>query len=81
MCSHSVRCVAGQAVQHESAALHVTGKALYTDDLPERRDTVHVALGLAQQANAPITRLDLSAVRAAPGVVDVVTLADVLGEI
>lgn len=80
MCSHSVRHVAGQAIQHESAALHVTGKALYTDDLPERRDTVHVALGLAQQANAPITRLDLSAVRAAPGVVDVVTLNDVPGK-
>ena len=32
----------GQAIPHESAALHVTGEALYTDDLVMRtRDVLH----------------------------------------
>lgn len=80
MCSHSARRVAGQAVNHESATLHVTGRALYTDDLPERRDTLHAVMGLAQKANAPVLNMDLSAVRAAPGVIDVITLDDVPGK-
>jgi xanthine dehydrogenase large subunit len=32
----------GLAIPHESAALHVTGKALYTDDLVVRtKDVLH----------------------------------------
>src|SRR5690625_1353424 len=74
------RHAAGQPVPHESADLHVTGRALYTDDIPEQRDTLHAVMGLSQQANARILDIDLSAVRAASGVVSVVTLADVPGK-
>ncbi len=69
----------GQGHAHESAHLHVSGAALYTDDLPELAGTLHVALGLATRAHARVTALDLTAVRAAPGVVDVLTAADIPG--
>jgi len=70
----------GVALPHESAELHVSGEAAYTDDLPELAGTLHVALGLSRHAHARIVSLDLEAVRAAPGVVAVLTAADIPGE-
>ena len=32
---------------HESAHLHVSGEAIYVDDLPELARTAHAALGLS----------------------------------
>ena len=71
---------AGAALPHESAALHVSGEATYTDDIPEARGTLHAALGLSRHAHARIVSLDLDAVRAAPGVVAVLTAEDIPGE-
>ena len=34
----------GQDIIHESATLHVTGTATYTDDIPELRGTLYAAL-------------------------------------
>ena len=34
----------GTSLPHESAALHVSGEATYTDDLPELHGTLHAAL-------------------------------------
>ena len=65
---------------HESAELHVGGEALYTDDIPELTNTLHCALGLSQRAHANIASIDLTAVREAPGVVDVFTADDIPGE-
>lgn len=70
----------GQSLAHESARMHVTGEAQYTDDLPEQHGTLHAALGLARRAHARIISMDLSKVRTAPGVVAVVSLDDVPGE-
>jgi len=70
----------GVARPHESAELHVSGEAAYTDDLPEFAGTLHVALGLSRHAHARIVSLDLEAVRAAPGVVAALTAADIPGE-
>ena len=67
-------------VPHESAELHVAGEATYTDDIPELAGTLHCALGLSQKAHANITSLDLDGVRAAPGVVAVLTAADIPGK-
>ena len=64
---------------HESAELHVSGEAIYTDDLPELAGTLHCALGLSQRAHANIASMDISAVRSSPGVVDVITAADIPG--
>ncbi|WP_399680924.1 xanthine dehydrogenase molybdopterin binding subunit [Xenophilus sp.] len=64
---------------HESAHLHVAGEATYTDDLPELAGTLHCALGLSPVAAGRLTALDLDAIRAMPGVVEVLTAADVPG--
>jgi xanthine dehydrogenase large subunit len=67
------------AVPHDSAAKHVAGEALYIDDLPEPAGTLHAAVGLSAHAHAEIVRMDLDPVRAAPGVVAVVSAQDVPG--
>lgn len=65
-----------EATAHDSALAHVTGRALYVDDLVEPRGCLHLALGLADRARARILELDLEAVRTAPGVVLVLTAED-----
>lgn len=64
---------------HESAQLHVSGEAVYVDDIPELNGTLHCAPGTSMQAHARITRIDLTAVRTAPGVVAVFTAQDIPG--
>ncbi len=66
--------------RHDSAHKHVTGTAVYIDDMTEPAGLLHGCLGLSTVAHGRITRMDLSAVRAAPGVVDVLTAKDVPGE-
>ena len=70
---------AGAAIAHDSAAGHVSGRALYIDDRREPAGTVHVAPGYANAARGVITRLDLDKVRAGPGVLAVLTAADIPG--
>ncbi len=70
----------GVALRHESAHLHVAGEAAYVDDILEARGTLHAAFGLSARAHARIRELDLAPVRAAPGVVAVLTAADIPGE-
>ncbi|HSV39023.1 MAG TPA: molybdopterin cofactor-binding domain-containing protein [Nocardioidaceae bacterium] len=70
----------GQAIPHESAALHVTGEALYTDDLVARtKDVLHAWPVQAPHAHARITRVDPAPAYAVEGVVRVLTKADVPG--
>ena len=61
---------------HDSAPLHVTGQARYVDDIPVPSGTLHLCFGLSSIAAGRITAMDLSAVRAAPGVVTVITAND-----
>ena len=70
----------GEPVRHESAHLHVSGEAAYTDDILEAHGTLHAAFGLSQRAHARLKAMDLAAVRAAPGVVAVITAADIPGK-
>ncbi|MEM7694878.1 MAG: xanthine dehydrogenase molybdopterin binding subunit [Pseudomonadota bacterium] len=67
------------SARHDSAHKHVSGTAIYTDDIAEPRDLCHVQLGLAGFARGRV-RADLSAVRGAPGVIAVLTGDDVPGE-
>jgi len=69
----------GVALPHESALLHVSGTAAYTDDLPEAAGTLHAAPGLSGVAHGRLVAIDLSAVRAAPGVRAVIVAADIPG--
>ena len=64
---------------HESAHLHVSGRATYTDDIPVVAGTLHAALGLSQKAHARIVSMDFAKVRATPGVVAVLTAEDIPG--
>ncbi|MDR7222167.1 xanthine dehydrogenase molybdopterin binding subunit [Aminobacter aminovorans] len=66
--------------RHDSAHKHVAGEAVYIDDMPEPAGTLHIGLGLSNVAHGTLKSVDLAAVRAAPGVVDVLTYADVPGE-
>ncbi|MFV5215555.1 xanthine dehydrogenase molybdopterin binding subunit [Azonexus caeni] len=70
----------GRPLPHESARLHVSGRAHYIDDLPEAAGTLHAAPGLSTVARGRIRSMDLSAVRACPGVRAVLTAADIPGE-
>jgi len=65
---------------HDSARLHVRGAATYVDDIREPEGTLHVAIGMADKASGALRGLDLAAVRAAEGVVAVLTAADIPGK-
>ena len=61
---------------HDAAKLHVTGAARYVDDIPVPAACLSLAFGLSAVAAGRISTMDLDAVRAAPGVVAVMTGAD-----
>ena len=69
----------GVSRPHESAHLHVAGTATYTDDIPELAGTLHAALGLSTHAHARLQSIALDKVRAAPGVMAVLTADDIPG--
>ncbi len=72
--------VVGQTMPHESAALHVTGAALYTDDLyPRTKDVLHAYPVQAPHTHARVTALRVDPAYAVPGVVRVLTADDVPG--
>jgi len=64
------------ALAHDSAERHVTGAARYVDDLPEPRDLLQAFVRLSERAHARVTKLDVSAVAASPGVAAVMTARD-----
>ena len=70
---------AGAAIAHDSATKHVSGAARYIDDLPEPPGLLHAFIHLSPHAHAKITRLDVSATAAMPGVAAVMTAADIPG--
>ena len=70
----------GKSNPHESALLHVTGEATYVDDIPEAQGTLHAALGLSPVAHGRLISIDLAMLRAQPGIVAVLTAADIPGE-
>ncbi len=74
------RAAVGQPLPHDSAARHVAGTAVYVDDMLEPEGTVHLAPGYAAMgALGAIRTLDLDAVERAPGVIGVLTAADIPG--
>src|ERR1700748_2874239 len=74
------RPVVGLAVSHESADLHVTGDALYTQDLVGRTlGTLHAWPVQAPHAHALVTGLRTEAAYDVPGVVRVLTAQAVPG--
>jgi xanthine dehydrogenase large subunit len=73
--------IAGKPVPHESARGHVTGDALYTDDLLGRFPRLlHAWPVTAPHAHARVTRLDAAPALDEPGVVTTLTAGDVPGD-
>lgn len=72
----------GRELPHESALLHVTGAATYTDDIPELRGTLYAALVLSPVAHGELVGegIDRAALLAQHGVVAVYTAKDIPGE-
>ena len=65
-----------KSLPHDAAALHVTGAARYIDDIPTPTGTLHLAFGTSEIARGSYTTLDLTKVRAADGIVAVLTADD-----
>jgi xanthine dehydrogenase large subunit len=72
----------GTDVIHESAHLHVTGKATYTDDIPEFAGTLYAALILSPVAHGELIGdgIDREAILQTHGVMAVYTSKDIPGE-
>src|ERR1700684_4494730 len=68
------------APRHESAHLHVSGRALYADDIPLPADALHAAFGISSIAHGRIRALDLAPVLSMPGVTSVAVAQDIPGE-
>jgi len=79
--SNSANTGVGQSIAHESAHKHVCGSAVYVDDLPLPPNLAYVATGQSSQAHARILAMDLTEVRAAPGVLDVIVQGDIPGKV
>ncbi len=71
--------VVHRPLPHDSAAAHVTGEAVYVDDMPEPAGTLEIFLARAPVAHAAIEALDLEPVRDHPGVACVLAAGDIPG--
>ena len=74
-----IRGGVNDAVRHDSAVGHVTGRAHYLDDVPNVPGTLEAALVLSAHAHARIRRIDFSRALAAPGVVSAISAKDIPG--
>jgi xanthine dehydrogenase large subunit len=72
--------VVRRALRHDSAPKHVAGSARFIDDIREPEGLLHIAVGGAPVASGQLLGVDLTAVKAAPGVVAVLTAADIPGK-
>lgn len=70
---------ASRALSHESAVGHVTGAALYVDDVAKRRDMLEIWPVTSPHARARVVSVDTSAAEREPGVAVVLTAKDVPG--
>lgn len=75
-----IRGGVGASIRHESSVGHVTGQALYVDDMPTVAGTLEAALVLSPHPHARIRRIDFSRALAAPGLVAAVAAADIPGK-
>ena len=68
-----------KAIRHDSAHKHVSGAAKYVDDIAVPPNTLEILLGQSKFAHAKILSMDLSQVENFPGVIKVLTSADIPG--
>ena len=68
-----------EARPHESGEKHVSGRALYIDDIAEPAGTLYGAIGWSKKAHAIIKKINLNEVIKSEGVIAVVTSEDIKG--
>ena len=66
-------------IEHESAVKHVTGKAIYTDDISEPKNLLHAVIGYSHCSKGVIKKIDYKDVLSSEGVVDIITEKDIEG--
>ena len=66
-------------VQHDSSVKHVTGKAVYIDDMPNLPNTLELVLVTSPLAHANIKSIDKTEALAVSGVVAVLTANAIIG--
>jgi len=71
----------GKTVLRREDSYLMRGKAQFLDDLPEPKGLIHIAFVLSPYARADILSVDAGAARALPGVIDVLTGADLADDI
>jgi xanthine dehydrogenase large subunit len=77
----SKKSAIGRAISHESAEAHVTGRAMYVDDLvPHTARVAHAWPVMSPHAHARVVTIDGDAARAVPGFLALLTASDVTGE-
>jgi xanthine dehydrogenase large subunit len=69
-----------QSVKHDSARGHVSGGALYIDDVPLPPSGLEAALVLSPHAHARIKSIDFTKAFAAPGVIAAIKASDIPGK-
>jgi len=75
-----IRGAVHTSMRHDSAVKHVTGRAVYIDDMPVQRDWQETALVLSPHAYARIVSVDISQAAGMPGVSAVVSAQDIPGK-
>ncbi|MEN9903556.1 MAG: hypothetical protein RLZZ555_121 [Pseudomonadota bacterium] len=70
----------GRPLPHESARAHVTGEAVFVDDLPELAGTLHAAPVLSPLAHGRLLGVEAGEALALPGVRGLVLAADIPGD-
>jgi xanthine dehydrogenase large subunit len=66
-------------VQHDSALKHVTGRAVYIDDMPSLPAALEAVFVISSHAHAKIISIDIAKAAAMTGVVAVLTAGDIPG--
>ena len=74
-----IRGAVHTSMRHDSAVKHVTGRAVYIDDMPVQQDCQETALVLSPHAYARILSIDISQAAGMPGVSAVVSAQDIPG--
>jgi len=77
--SPSIIGAAHDNIQHDSSVKHVTGKALYVDDMPRLPNTLELVLVTSPYAHAKILSVDVTKAIASSGVLAVLTADDIIG--
>ncbi|KAL3874743.1 hypothetical protein ACJMK2_037714, partial [Sinanodonta woodiana] len=69
----------GRAIPHASAIKHVTGEAIYVDDMPRFENELYLAFVLSTKSHADIVSVDTTEAFKVPGVVDYISEKDIPG--